>query len=772
MGIDDLNFQTELIGSQLEFYQMQGFDNMQLEEIEKGLKSEVDISAYGNPRFMFLQMAEIRKGLENGVDVSIYADEKYDWLQMEEIRLGLESKLDVSIYANKNIDYLFMREVRKGLLVDINLMPYVEKGLPMSILKEVRKSFADGVNILKYIRDGYVGDQLAQIREGLKSHIDIKPFLNTMFSADQMNELRIGIEEGLDISVYNDENLNWMQMHEIRIGLEKKIDVSKYSNYLYSPKQMREIRLGLEANLNVDEYRSLIWSENDMKHFRLRLYRPEEYELEGLSDEVETVAYDETDLEKEIFEYSVDEIESQNISIEEESVFDIEVTEDEMKAYLIVPVTDEKVMYSEKMIDQILKQKGIRQGIIKNNFSLVLDGKIPEDGKVLIAEGRMATDGKDGYYELFFKTNRDSKPKLNEDGSVDYKNIDLFELVEEGQTLAVYHNATNGVYGYTTKGRLIHPTKGKDLSRLKGNGFKLMDDEITYICQTTGSIEYEDGTINIKTVYTVNGDVHMSMGNIKFKGDVYIKGDVGTGVTIEAEGNVTINGNVESALIKAGENVLIRSGVSAKGIGIIEAGKNIYGKYFEKVKLIAQGNIESNYLFNCNAIAMNKVIVSGEKGAIVGGTTAAIYGVETSVIGNQSEIKTIFELGSNRYFEDKLRKFYNEEEEYSRKIIIFREELKKIQMQRKLDIFKRSNIYQSIQTAIIQLAEQVAQVKEERDAFVAELGQKSAGIGVRVSNKAYSGCLITINKAKLLLASDYEHVFFREHNEVVTPFLL
>lgn len=71
----------------------------QLDEIEKGIKEDLDVSFYDSAEMNFRQMREIRIGLEHHLDVSYYANKYYKDSQMREIRLGLMEGLDVSGYA-------------------------------------------------------------------------------------------------------------------------------------------------------------------------------------------------------------------------------------------------------------------------------------------------------------------------------------------------------------------------------------------------------------------------------------------------------------------------------------------------------------------------------------------------------------------------------------------------------------------------------------------------------------------------------------------------
>ena len=62
------------------------FNRYQLEEINWGLKQNLDVSWFVDPKYSDEQMKQIRLGLEDNLDVSIYATPEFEWRQMEEIR--------------------------------------------------------------------------------------------------------------------------------------------------------------------------------------------------------------------------------------------------------------------------------------------------------------------------------------------------------------------------------------------------------------------------------------------------------------------------------------------------------------------------------------------------------------------------------------------------------------------------------------------------------------------------------------------------------------
>ncbi|MBR3598397.1 MAG: DUF342 domain-containing protein [Lachnospiraceae bacterium] len=791
MGDNNKLFKSEStipIEDRLEEYKSQGFDMFQLEEIELGLRAGVDVRAYAKRRYIFLQMAQLRKGLISGVDISLYSDVYFDWFQMREIRRGLEEGVDVSVYRDRDINHLIMREIRKGLEDNINLMPYVKRGLNRSILQVIRKAKLDNINLDSFIDQGYTYDQLDELRKGIKYNLNITEYENILLSGAQMREIRYGLRAGIDISPYKDITYNWMQMQELRLGITSGVDVFWYSSIWYSAKQMREIRLGLEAGLDVFSYASHVWSGTDMRRKREQLLREREAEenakratsqkgnasagVESSQTEIaeeNKTQIDEGFVDRDLFANAPEIFKNEDITGAD---IYLEISSDEMKAELVFPKTTGHLIVTRAKIERLFETNGVKQGIKEQVVERLASGYVPENGRILVAEGTPAVQGKDGYYYFMFKTELPTMPKIKSDGSVDYKNVDLFELVEEGQKIAVFYPATSGNYGFTVKGKLITPVKGKNPPRITGSGYRMLDDGVTYIAAISGSISYNNYTIKISNLYHVKGDVTASSGNIRFNGDVHISGFVGSGVTVEAEGNIIIDGNVEAAIIKAGNDVLIRSGVSGRDEGIIKAGRNIYGKYFENIILRADNDIESNYILNCESIAMNKINVSGEKGAIVGGTTFAIYGINASVIGNQAEIKTVFDIGANKYFKQKVKDLDGEIEEASKKAIVLKNEMERLIAARGTEELKNLTLFQNVQASLVGKLHELEELKSKRDEYVRTKEKAVTEIGIRVKNYAYPGVSMKIDDKQLSLSDIVCEVFFRRQNDKVAMFSL
>lgn len=593
-------------------YLNRGFTKDQVEEIKLGLEEGLDTEPYEDKGFFALQMREIRLGMMSDLPYEIYARKDFDWFQMEEIRLGLEAKLNVRLYAYPRVPFDTMRQLRLALADGINLAKYVS--LPAGTLKELRKAIKSGVDLAPYIEDHYDEEQLEQIRICLEKKINIKPYINPELRGSSIEQIRLGLERGLNVRQYTGLHYEWRQMREIRKGMEHQVNIEMYLNPLYDWQQMREIRLGLEDGLEVSRYSSLMYPATDMSVKRA-------YLAAGIIDdaphefgETKAMAYNN---------------------------FEIKITPDQMTAYF--QLTGRRTGVTRSVIRNALEERGIVRGINENVINMILTDQAGNQPQI-IAEGLKSEPGPDGYYQFFFRTEVNREPKVLEDGSLDYKDIEWFEQVKRGQKLAVYHPAEPGPIGYNVFGQEFPPIKGKEKNILTGKGFYVEQDQRTYISNVDGIVELKGNKLEVSNLLTL-GDVTAYMGDTRFDGNVHVTGSVGNGCTIVAKEDLIVDGFVEGAVLEAGGNIILRKGVNSQGKGHIKAGNNIEGSFFESVNAKAGGNIKVSYCLKSNVECEGVVELTGRKGALIGGSTFAALAIKVNEVGNDSGVKTYLKVG-------------------------------------------------------------------------------------------------------------------------------
>jgi uncharacterized protein (DUF342 family) len=154
--------------------------------------------------------------------------------------------------------------------------------------------------------------------------------------------------------------------------------------------------------------------------------------------------------------------------------------------------------------------------------------------------------------------------------------------------------------------------------------------------------------LNVKSVLTITGNVDISVGNIDFNGDVDIRGNVISGITVSAKGNISIGGHVEAAIIRAGGNVTFKDGVNGKGLAKVESGGNISARFLENVTVNCMGDVYANYMLNCNVVAGGKVIIKGKQSSIQGGDVMGMIGVEVGNAGVETGVTTVIRVGATK----------------------------------------------------------------------------------------------------------------------------
>ncbi|MCR5357207.1 MAG: FapA family protein [Lachnospiraceae bacterium] len=603
-------------------YLNKGFSKDQVEEIKLGLEEGLDIEPYEDKGFFALQMREIRLGLMKELPVEIYARKDFDWFQMEQIRLGLEEGLNVRLYAYPKVAFDTMRQIRLALADGINLVKYTS--LPAGVLRELRKAIKAGVDLAPYIEDRYDAEQLEQIRVSLERNINIQPYITNELRGSAIEQIRLGLERGLNVKQYAGLQYEWRQMREIRRGMEHQVNFSLYLNPLYDWQQMREIRLGLEDGLDVTSYKSLMYPATDMSVKRAYLAAGiVDVQPQGVSNG-KPIAYNN---------------------------FELKVTPDQMIAYF--QLTGSRTGVTRSVIMNALEEKGIVKGIDENIINKILTdraGNQPQE----IAKGCKSEPGPDGYYEYFFKTEVNRQPKVLEDGSLDYKDIEWFEQVRKGQRLALYHPAETGPAGYNIFGVEFPKVKGKELNILTGKGFYIEQDGHTYVSNVDGIVELKGNKLEVSNLLTL-GDLTAYMGDTKFDGNVHVKGSIGNGCTIIAKGDIIVDGFVEAARLEAGGNIILRKGVNAQGKGLIKADGNIEGSFFENANIKAKGNIKTSYCLKCDVESENTIEVSGRHGSLLGGNTYARMLITVNEAGNDTGVKTHVKVGvSNEVIKRKI----------------------------------------------------------------------------------------------------------------------
>lgn len=337
----------------------------------------------------------------------------------------------------------------------------------------------------------------------------------------------------------------------------------------------------------------------------------------------------------------------------------ISVSPDKLEAYIRVIPNEGKFEITEQDLNNLLKNNNIVYGVDTGKIKEIIENK---DCTITskIASGKKHIDGEDGYLTFHFNKEPTKKPALLEDGSVDFRNLNIIQNVEEGQLLVSRVPPTDGTDGVLVTGEVDPAKKGKDVLLPKGKRVKISEDGLQLLADRDGNVELIDGKVSVSNTMTINGNVDLATGNLSYNGDIVIQGNVLTGFSVTALGSINVDGFVEASTLKADGDIVLKNGIQGSGRGKIMAGGNINAKFIEMAEVYAKGVIATNAIMNSTVESESDIIVSGRRGFIIGGLCKALNKIQATGLGNISEIPTTLEVG---FTEESLKKMVSLEQE-------------------------------------------------------------------------------------------------------------
>lgn len=336
---------------------------------------------------------------------------------------------------------------------------------------------------------------------------------------------------------------------------------------------------------------------------------------------------------------------SDDISIfNEDESFEIVIASNKMSAEIKFSpaMYDGAMLTKDKIMTEILNSK-IKYGVEQEGIDEFLAFK-DFTKRYICARGKEPTKNTDGTLKYNVDINvKKSIPKVLEDGYLDYKSLELFQSIKQGSTLVTKIEPIKGEDGTDVTGGNIICKEPKPAPPFPmGKNTEISEDGSELIASIDGCIFYQSKKISVMPTLEIGGDVDNSTGNINFIGTVDIKGNVLTGFSVVAEGDINIKGCVEGAHIKAGGDIVIGKGVQGGGRAVLISGGDIKANFVESATLDADKNITTTSLMHCNTNCGLTLRVIGKKGIIVGGKTVVggdIYAADIgSIMSNNTEI--------------------------------------------------------------------------------------------------------------------------------------
>lgn len=446
--------------------------------------------------------------------------------------------------------------------------------------------------------------------------------------------------------------------------------------------------------------------------------------------------------------------------------FYIKTSPDHMSAliYCTQSYQPKNLNLSEEMIEDLLNEHRIVFGINKQSIKRITSKLDHHEFPITIAEGSPPQHGEDGY--ITYEANLSSD--ITRTSNWNFREIMRIPSVKKGEKLATIVAPTKGVAGTNVFGKRVPAQPGKHVSTKAGKNVVFKESNRSFYSAIEGQISVNERYIEVHPVYEVNETLSMKTGNLDFVGSIIIHGDVPTGYTVRAEGDIKIFGIVEAATVVAGGSIFISEGLAGLQKGKIKAADDIHIGYINQGFAQAGQSIHvENSVIHSTCIAKGRIFC--QHGNIIGGTLSAGKSIEAKDIGNRLSTKTDISLGVNQFIDREEQNLLQQKKELQATIEKLETIGKQLRTTYKHDPNMRVTLLRQ-KRSLEKTSKQLKKVEEQLLHIHSYLGSERESI-LRVRNHLYPNVIISFGKYKRTIQSIHRHVTVKlKRNEIeVSP---
>lgn len=319
---------------------------------------------------------------------------------------------------------------------------------------------------------------------------------------------------------------------------------------------------------------------------------------------------------------------------------------DKLSAWLLVyPPSGKGEGVTKGIIMNALGAAGVAFGIDQEVVEGIPTMESPYFRMHLVARGKAAVPGKDGAIIDLYPREAHRDLPVDDMNRVDFTAMRTTQNVEKDAAICRINPPTPGIAGRTVTDKELPTRDGVPAVVPMGRNTALNEDGSALIATRDGGLEFSGRAFQVNPLLEIDGNVDYSSGSVNFLGDVHISGDVCSGFTVRAMGNIKVDGVVESSTIEAGGDLVLAKGVQGNNQAVIRAHRDIFAKYLENCIVHTKENLHSECIISCEVYSDAGVYVQNGRGAIIGGRVWAGREVDANIVGSKTEVRTTVVLG-------------------------------------------------------------------------------------------------------------------------------
>lgn len=449
------------------------------------------------------------------------------------------------------------------------------------------------------------------------------------------------------------------------------------------------------------------------------------------------------------------------------SVFLIQISDDKMQALIefnrevlqhrsTQELHELKEQIHLKDLFDFARSKNVTYGLLEDVLlTMIKNFRINQD-PVVFARGLAPQHGKNGM--LKYHVQLGTTIEINDQEHIDFKEIMVIPKVETGTKLVTIIPPTESKDGMNVTGNVVKAKPGKPAVMKAGKNTEFQEEHQAIFATGSGQVSLISKQIQVLPVYEVKKSVSMETGNIDFNGSIVINGDVPTGFSLKARGDITIQGTVEAATLEAGGSIFVHEGVYAAGNGRLNAGMDIRVRNINQANLKAGRNIIiENSCLHSHINAQDMLYC--HRGHIIGGHISVGKKIEGNDFGNRLETKTEVYLGHSMdvmHLYNELESKIEQAQDQLKKLKLLGERLEEVKQIRDLSskervaMLRQRNTYNMTKIELEKLLEKQFTLNEEKEAF--------DFLKMDVNGILYPNVHVMVGKYSMSIQQEYKHV--------------
>lgn len=298
-------------------------------------------------------------------------------------------------------------------------------------------------------------------------------------------------------------------------------------------------------------------------------------------------------------------------------------------------------------IKKLLEQNGVTTGIKNDHLiELWISCASPEREAFVIAEGKEPAPPRHAEIIYHFPVDGASAGGLKSDGSIDFCERGETPFVLKNALLAEKRPALNGSPGLDVFGNVTPAGDATDKSMGAGSGARISLDGLKIYADIDGQ-PYLDtlGDISVFPELRINGDVDYKTGNIRFDGNIFVKGTVKHGFTVTGASLTVEHISGARSIDLTGDLNVVSGIVDTPHIMVMGS---IHARYINNSTLHTLGNLVVQKEIIGSTIRTSGTLIN-EAGKIIASDIAAKRGVSAGTVGTEVSAPSTITVGVDVY---------------------------------------------------------------------------------------------------------------------------